>query len=402
MTPAEAALAALMGQGRGRLLAALIARTGDFPGAEEALQEAAEAALVHWGRSGLPDRPEAWLLRVALRKSIDRHRRSARAGAHAALIAQLGAEEAALDTAEEIPDDRLRLIFTCCHPALEPKTQVALTLRTVCGLTTAGIAAVFLDSEPAMAQRLSRARAKIAAARIPYAVPGPGEWPGRLGAVLTVVYLIFTTGYAGGPGEEARDLCDEAVFLARLLDALRPGDPEVEGRLALLLLTHSRRAARRDAAGQTVPPGRQDAALWDAPMRAAGLAHLDRAMARGAAGPFQIKAAIAACQMVRPGPDWPQIALLYDRLLSFEPTPVVRLNRAVALMECGDMARAGGELTALAAELAQYQPFHAARAEWLARSGRRDEALAAFAQALTGAGPADSAFLRARIASLAG
>jgi len=388
-------LAAIWNSERQRVLATLIRLLGDFDLAEEALHEAFLAAAEKWPRTGVPGNPFGWLVSAGRFRAIDQMRRAAR------LVHDLP-DIAAPESPADWADDGLRLIFTCCHPALEPKTQVALTLRTVCGLTTAGIAAVFLDSEPAMAQRLSRARAKIAAARISYAVPGPGEWPGRLGAVLTVVYLIFTTGYAGGPGEEARDLCDEAVFLARLLDALRPGDPEVEGCLALLLLTHSRRAARRDAAGQTVPPGRQDAALWDAPMRAAGLAHLDRAMARGAAGPFQIKAAIAACQMVRPGPDWPQIALLYDRLLRFEPTPVVRLNRAVALMECGDMARAGGELTALAAELAQYQPFHAARAEWLARSGRRDEALAAFAQALTGAGPADSAFLRARIASLAG
>lgn len=399
MTAVAATLTALMRQDRGRLLAALIARTGDFSGAEEVLQEAAEAALLHWARSGLPDHPQGWLLRVALRKSIDRHRRSARAGAQLALIRQLGAEEAAVAEAEEIADERLRLIFTCCHPALEPKTRVALTLRTVCGLTTAEIAAVFLDNEATMAQRLSRARTKIAAARIPYTVPGPEDWGARLDTVLTVVYLIFTAGYSGGPLADSRDLCAEAIFLARLLDSLRPGDAEVEGCLALLLLTHSRRAARCDAAGHTVPPGLQDTTLWEAQSHAEGLALLDRAMARRAPGPLQIKAAIAACQMVRPGPDWPQILLLYDRHMSFEPTPVVRLNRAVAQMECGLLAQAGAEIEALAGDLGQYQPFCAVRAEWLARAGRAEAALA-FEQALTGASEADAGYLRARRARL--
>lgn len=399
MTAVAAALTALMRQDRGRLLAALIARTGDFSGAEEALQEAAEAALLHWGRSGLPDHPQGWLLRVALRKSIDRYRRSARAEAHLALIRQLGAEEAVMAEGQEIADERLRLIFTCCHPALEPKTRVALTLRTVCGLTTADIAAVFLDGEPTMAQRLSRARAKIAAARIPYVVPGAEDWAARLETVLTVVYLIFTVGYTAGAGH---GLCGEAIFLARLLQDLRPGDAEVEGCLALLLLTDARRAARVDSRCHAVPPGAQDAALWDGQAQAEGLALLDRAMARRAAGPFQIKAAISACQMMRPGPDWPQIRLLYDRLIGFEPTPVVRLNRAVALMECADLTAAGQEIAALAVELADYQPFHAARAEWLARSGCWAEAIAAFDEALRGAGPAEAAYLRARRADLAG
>lgn len=396
----EGRLAQVMRQDRGRLLAALIARTGDFQRAEDAMQEAAASALLHWGRAGVPQNPTAWLLRAALRKAIDSYRRDSTLDRHRAAIRFLAEEEAADPDPQALADDRLRLIFTCCHPALEVKTRVALTLRTVCGLTTAEIAAVFLDNEPTMAQRLSRARTKIAAARIPYTVPGPEDWAARLDTVLTVVYLIFTAGYSGGPLADSRDLCAEAIFLARLLDSLRPGDAEVEGCLALLLLTHSRRAARCDAAGHTVPPGQQDTALWEAQSHAEGLVLLDRAMARRAPGPLQIKAAIAACQMMRPGPDWPQILLLYDRLMSFEPTPVVRLNRAVAQMECGLLAQAGAEIDALAGDLAQYQPFCAARAEWLARAGRAEEAALAFEQALTGASEADAGYLRARRARL--
>ena len=397
---AELALAACLRGGRGRLLAALTLRIGDLGRAEDALQEAAASALVHWARAGVPQSPGGWLMRVALRKEIDRLRRAGRQARDAAAMAALARAEAEETDPEAIPDARLRLIFTCCHPALEVKTRVALTLRTVCGLSTGEIAAVFLDNEPTMAQRLSRARTKIAAARIPYAVPGPEDWAARLDTVLTVVYLIFTAGYSGGPLTDSRDLCAEAIFLARLLDSLRPGDAEVEGCLALLLLTHSRRAARCDAAGHTVPPGQQDTALWEAQSHAEGLALLDRAMARRAPGPLQIKAAIAACQMVRPGPDWPQILLLYDRLMGFEPTPVVRLNRAVAQMECGLLAQAGAEIDALAGELAQYQPFCAARAEWLARAGHAEEAALAFEQALTGASEADAGYLRARRARL--
>lgn len=392
---AAAALEAVLRADRGRILAAVIARTGDFQLAEEAVQDAAASALVHWGRAGVPDRPRNWLIRVAFRKAIDRLRGARRIAGMAGALTLLAQDEAAPEP-EAIADDRLRLIFTCCHPALEGKTRVALTLRTVCGLTTAEIARVFLDAEPTMGQRLSRARAKIAAAGIPFAVPGPEDWPARLDAVLTVIYLIFTAGYTAGP-LAGRDLCAEAIFLARLVDALHPGDAEAEGCLALLMLTHARRAARIDGAGCTVPPGLQDTALWDDAARVEGLAVLDRAVARRRAGPFQIKAAISACQMRRPGPDWPQILLLYGRLLAMEPTPVVRLNRAVALMECQAQAAAGAELAALADELAGYQPFHAAHAEWLAREGRGEEARRAYDRAIAGAAsPADAGFLAAR------
>lgn len=419
---------------RGRLLAALISRLGDFSLAEDALQEAALSALTHWPR-GLPDRPAAWLLRVASRKAIDRLRHGQRGQQVAATLERLAVIEAA--EAEDIPDERLRLIFTCCHPALEPKSQVALTLRTVCGLTTAEIARAFLDAEPTMGQRLSRAKAKIAAARIPFAVPGPEAWEARLGAVLTSAYLIFTTGYAvaerskaqapctpspssppeaepraGGfaapvaagcgdsPGGvfpaklkgEERELCAEAMFLLRMLDRLRPGEAEVEGALALMLLTDARRAARV-ADGATVPPGLQDRGLWDGAQLAEGRALLARAMARRRPGPFQIKAAIADCQMAEGGPDWSQIAALYEVLMRMEPTPVVALNRAVALAETGEVVQALALLAPLAAELDGYQPYHAARAALLARVGRIADSRDSYDRALRGATPQDAAFL---------
>lgn len=384
---------------RGRLLAALIARTGEIQRAEDALQEAAASALVHWGRSGVPDNPAGWLLRAAWRKTIDGWRRDGAAARNRAALELLAAEEAADPDPQDIADDRLRLVFTCCHPALEPKTQVALTLRTICGLTTAQIAAVFLDAEPAMGQRLSRAKAKIAAARIPYAVPGPELWPERLNAVLTVIYLIFTAGYTAGP-EAGLELCGEAIHLVRMLDALRPGEAETEGALALLLLTEARRPARVGPDGATVPPSDQDRTLWLPDLIDEGLGLLDRAMARRAPGPFQIKAAIAALNAAPLPTDWPQIAALYTRLLDWEPTPVVRLNRAVALAQSGALATAAEVIDVLAAELDGYQPFHAARADLRLRQGRPAESIADFDRAIALAPhPADALFLRRRRAA---
>lgn len=393
----EAALSRVMQDDRGRLLAALIARTGDFQRAEDALQEAAASALVHWGRAGVPASPTGWLLRAALRKTIDGYRRDTTLARHRDAIAVLAEEEAADPDPQTIPDDRLRLIFTCCHPALEEKSRIALTLRSLCGLTTAQVAAVFLDAEPTMGQRLSRAKAKIAAARIPFAVPGPEDLPDRLNSVLTVIYLIFTAGYAQGPAT-GTDLCDEAIFLARLLLTLAPDQPEVEGALALLLLTHARRRAR-SRQGETVALADQDRSLWDHPMLDEGLAVLDTATARRRPGPFQIKAAIAALQCQTP-PDWPQIAALYAALHAHEPTPVIRLNRAVALAESGALDLALDQLAALAGPLADYQPYHAAAAEYLARADRIAEALAAYDRAIARATPADAAFLARRRAAL--
>ena len=393
-------LAQVMQADRGRCLAALVARTGDFQRAEDALQEAAASALVHWSRAGLPTSPTGWLLRAALRKAIDGYRRDASAQRHRAAMEALAVEEAAAPDPEAIPDDRLRLIFTCCHPALEEKTRIALTLRSLCGLTTAQVAAVFLDAEPTMGQRLSRAKAKIAAARIPFVLPGPEDLPDRLNSVLTTVYLIFTAGYAQGP-QTGSDLCAEAIFLARLLAQLAPDEPEVEAALALLLLTHARAQARTGADGQTLPPARQDRRLWDPALLGEGEALLDQAVARRKPGPFQLKAAIAALHSAEDGPDWPQIAALYARLQDFEPTPVVALNHAVALAEAGHPAMALALVQRLSAELADYQPFHAVQADLLVRTGQFPDARRAYATAIRlAASGADRAFLQTRLAAL--
>jgi len=394
------ALDQVMRGDRGRIAAALAGRLRDLTLAEEALQEALLSAVEHWGRSGVPDRPQAWLYRVALRKAIDALRRSQRAHAHATGWAVLAEDEASAPDPQSIPDQRLALIFACCHPALEGKTRVALTLRSVCGLTTAEVARVFLDAEPTMGQRLSRARAKIAGAGIPFAVPGPEDWRARLDSVLTVVYLVFTAGYTVGarPGHELRG---EALFLGRLIDSLTPGDPEAEGCLALLLLTEGRAKARIGADGASVPPGVQDRTLWDHAMLDEGRALVLRALSRGAVGPFQIKAAIAACHAQTP-PDWPQVEALYRTLLRFEDTPVVRLNHAVALGEVQGASAALLALAPLGQQLCDFQPYYAAMAAFLARAGQGAAALAAFDRALDlTQDPADIGYLRARRAQVA-
>lgn len=396
----EATLTRVMQEDRGRLLAALVARSGNFQRAEDALQEAAASALVHWGRAGVPASPTGWLFRAALRKAIDGYRRDATLTRHRDAIAVLAEEEAADPDPQSIPDDRLRLIFTCCHPALEEKSRIALTLRSLCGLTTPQVAAVFLDAEATMGQRLSRAKAKIAAARIPFAVPGPEDLPDRLNSVLTVVYLIYTAGYAQGP-KAGIDLCTEAIFLARLLVQLVPNQPEVEAALALLLLTQARAAARIGASGQTLPPTQQDRSLWNQAELAEGLALLDRAIARRTPGPFQLKAAIAALHSAAAAPDWPQIAALYARLHDFEPTPVIALNHAVALAESGQLTQALAQVLSLGPQLDGYQPFHAARADLLARSGKSAAARPDYLRAIDLAGSdADRSFLQARLSAL--
>ncbi|PZQ99399.1 MAG: RNA polymerase [Cereibacter sphaeroides] len=394
-------IAQVMRADRGRLLAWLIGRLRDFQLAEDALQDAVESALLHWDRRGIPFSPGGWLLHVALRKAIDRLRAQDRQGRGTANLALLAGEEASDPDPEAIPDERLRLIFTCCHPALEPKSRVALTLRTLGGLTTAEIARAFLDQEPTMGQRLSRARAKIAAAGIPFAVPGPELWAERLDSVLTVIYLIFNEGYSASAGEIPlrAALCEEAIYLARLVDQLRPGEAEVEGLIALMLLTHARCAARLDKAGDFVRLQDQDRTAWDATQIEEGLALLDRAVARRIPGPFQIKAAIAALHVSAPQDqtDWWQIVMLYDSLLRIETTPIVRLNRAVALAEAGYLDAALRDIEMLAVELDNYQPFHAAKAELLARAGRRDESSAALDRAIELAPTSsEAAFLRKR------
>ncbi|PND40241.1 RNA polymerase [Paucibacter aquatile] len=384
---------------RGRLMAALTHRLGSFQRAEDALQEACVSALSHWARDGLPRSPQGWLIQVAYRKALDQLRAEGRDGEREAAV-QLVQDLLGPDEPEPIPDERLRLVFTCCHPALELKSRVALTLRTVCGLSTGEIARLFLDQEATTGQRLSRAKAKIARSGIAYAVPPPEQWDERLQAVLTTVYLIFTTGYTAAP-DEARDLCAEALFLARLLDALCPEQPEIEGALALMLLTEARRAARVNASGETVPPAEQDRRLWRRELEAEGRHKLETALRRKRAGPFQIKAAISACQMPEPAPDWPQILQLYTALLLLEPTPVVRVNHAVAMAENGLLAAAVATLNELQEPLADFQPFHAARAAVLAMAGQSEAARRAYDRAIELATlDSDRRFLAARAARL--
>lgn len=387
MHPASGAIAvtraldALVRDDRGRLLSALIAKLRDFQLAEDCLQDALISAVTHWNRNGLPHSPHGWLLQTAMRKAIDRFRQNKTASKFAKDSAVLARDEA-LDTDEEdIPDERLRLIFTCCHPAIEPKSQVALTLRTLGGLTTGEIARAFLDQEATMGQRLSRAKAKIAAAGIPFRVPEQEEWQSRLQSVLNVVYLIFNAGYTAGP-VSGRDLAEEAIYLARLLAQLKPGEAEVEGCLALLMITHARRFARVNAKGELVAIDEQDRSLWKMDEIAGGIALLDVAIARRRPGPFQIKAAIAACHCEAGGADWVQILALYDALLRFEGTPVVRLNRAAVLAELDRLSEAGLHIEALEKELAGYQPFYAVKAFVCSKAGKIADALTAYDEAI--------------------
>lgn len=380
---------------RGRLLSALIAYLGDFQLAEDSLQDALETALVKWGRSGLPNNPRAWLLQVARRKAIDRIRRSK------TLASKLD-QEAILAHGQsetpEIPDERLRLIFTCCHPALDPKTRVALTLRTLGGLTTVEIAQAFLDSETAMGQRLSRAKAKIRDAGIPFVIPEAQDWDQRLNSVLNVIYLIFNQGYSGSDHDTPIriNLCEEAIYLAQLLNQLRPERAEIEGLIALMHITHARFRARMDQTGQAVSIEDQDRTFWDQNAILSGQQILDHAIARDARGPFQIKAAIAALHVSDPV-DWRQIVLLYDALLQFEPTPVVQLNRAVALAEMLDANAGLCALEKIADTLQHYQPYFAARADLLARTHQITAARAAYDQAIQMSNdPKDIRFLKLR------
>lgn len=389
------ALAEVMRQDRGRLISILAAGLRDITLAEEALQEAAISALKHWGRVGLPTSPQGWLLQVARRKAIDRLRGGARDRARAEALSRLQGDEADEEEGAPIPDQRLSLIFTCCHPALEPKTRVALTLRTVCGLSMGQVAASFLDNETTMGQRLTRAKAKIAAAGIPFVVPGPEDWPDRLNAVLKVIYLIFTQGYRLGP-QAGHDLCAEAIFLGRLTRELRPDDPEIAGCLALMLLTSARAPARRDDQGRMVPLALQDRALWDQALIAEG-----RAMLSGLPdGPFALQAGIAEAHLSPNGSDWPRIAGLYRRLSHIDANPVIRLNEAVALGEALGPEAAMSILSELS-ELDGYQPFHAARADMLRRMDLRDAARIDYQRAIDLAdNEEDAAFLRSRLGQL--
>ncbi|WP_436847235.1 RNA polymerase sigma factor [Streptomyces buecherae] len=394
--PARASVEAVFREERGRLLASLVRRFGDLDLAEEVTSEAVEAALLHWPTAGVPARPGAWLLTTARRKAVDRLRRDQAYAARLALL-HLEAERAdpapPADADGELPDERLRMFFTCAHPALAAEDRVAITLRCLAGLTTPEVARAFLVPPATMAQRIVRAKKKIREARIPFRVPGPDELPERLPGVLQVIYSVFTEGYAAssGPALQRLDLASEAIRLARILRRLLPAEREVAGLLALLLLVHARRAARTDPDGALVLLDEQDRTRWDRPMIEEGRDLVVRALRGGPPGPYGVQAAIAALHDEAAdlaSTDWPQMVALYDVLLALTPSPVVALGRAVAVaMRDGPLAGLA-LLDGLAGErrLQAYHPYQAARGDLLHRLGRLPEAAAAYRQALALAG----------------
>jgi RNA polymerase sigma-70 factor (ECF subfamily) len=381
--------------------ATLARRLGDVGLAEELVQDAFVEALEHWQRDGVPANPGGWLTTTAWRKAIDRQRRT-RAGRDK--LALLAVTEERLSASPDQPDDDLlSLVFACCHPALPPDSQVALTLRAVCGLTTAEIAAAFLVSDQAMGQRLSRARKSLRDAGVPVRLPEPEDLGDRLAAVLAVVYLVFNEGYLASAGRTParRDLAAQAVSLARLLHRLMPREPEVLGLLALLQFHESRAATRFDGWGRLVRLEEQDRSRWDSALIAEATALLDRAIALRRPGPYQVQAAIAALHAAAPAyadTDWQQIRLLYGRLQTMTPSPVVRLNLAVATRFAVGPEAALAEMEPLAAELDDYRLFHAVRAELLAAVGRDAEAKTANERALAlAANPAERELIARRL-----
>ncbi len=389
----------------GRVLATLVRLLGDLDLAEEAMHEAFAAALESWPQTGIPDRPRPWLISTARFKAIDGMRRRAHfdgAQRDFALYIEARINEAYLDD-EEIEDDRLRLIFTCCHPALPPEGQVALTLREICGLTTEEIARAFLVTSATLAQRIVRAKAKIRDTPIPYEVPTPQELPERLGAVLHVIYLVFNEGYSAAAGAEVTraELTGEAIRLGRLLMELRPDpegvgpavmdpkvmDPEVIGLLALMLLQESRRAARTSPTGELILLENQDRALWNREQIAEGVALVEKALNSHRFGSYTLQAAIAAVHAEAESvaaTDWRQIVSLYDQLVRIQPSPVVQLNRAVAIAMCDGPEAGLAHIDAVLehGELANYYLAHSARADMYRRLGRTAEARSSYEKAL--------------------
>lgn len=393
----------------GRIRATLIRLLGDFELAEDAMHDAFNAALQRWPAEGLPANPRAWLISTARFKAIDALRRRTRFAAAQADIADAlhAAPPAAAADPDELPDDRLRLIFTCCHPALAPDARAALTLREVCGLTTEEIAHAFLTSAPTIAQRIVRAKAKIRDELLPYQVPSGPELPERLGAVLAVVYLLFNEGYSAssGPALTRAELSAEALRLGRVLLELLP-EPEVLGLVALMLLQESRRAARVGADDELVLLAQQDRSAWNQAFIREGIALVERALATRRFGPYTLQAAIAAVHAEAPTPeatDWRQICALYAALLAMEPSPVIALNRAVAVAMHEGPAAGLALIDALVArgELDDYHLVPSARADLLRRLGRHDEARAAYAAALARAKSApERRFLEKRLREL--
>ena len=389
------------------MLAILTRTLGDLGLAEDAVQDATVAALTTWGRDGVPPNPRAWLLTTARRRAIDRIRREARRTEKETEAVRMLEREPPEPTDSVVHDDLLRLVFTCCHPALSPDAQVALSLRTLCGLSTPEVARALLVSEATMAKRLTRARQKISTAGIPFRVPRDHELPDRLAAVATTVYLVFNEGYAATAGDDAlrMELAEEAIRLGRLLLDLLPGEPRLQGLLALMLLQHARRDARVDADGALVLLADQDRTTWDRDAIGQGVVLVGEGLRRtpDRPDPYVVQAAIAACHALAAGPDdtdWAAIASWYDVLLTVLDTPIVRLNRAAAVAEATGPADALALVDAIE-DLDGYVLWHASRAELLTRLGRTTEAADALRTALAlPANAAQHALLEGRLAAL--